>query len=86
MNLFTKQRQSQRHKLTVTKGKGGEQDKLAIQQCVHATAYKTDNQQEACCMTGDYAQRFCRDGKESEKEHIYNLNHCAVHPETHRTL
>ena len=81
MNLFTKQKQTHRHRKQTygqQRGKLGE-DKLGIwDQKIHTTIYKIDKQQGPTMQTRKLQYlEIMYNGKESEKEYIY-LNHLSV--------
>ena len=75
MKLFTKEKQTHRHRKQtwLLKGKGWGRDKLGVWEWhIHTTIYKINNK-ELLYSTGNYTQYFeiTYKGKESEKEYIY---------------
>ena len=81
MNLFTKQKQTQRTNLRLPKGRGGGRDGLGIWDWhMHTTVYGMDGQQEPAVQHRELYSIFCNNlyRKESEKECISELLYCTA--------
>ena len=87
MNLFTKQKQTHRHRKQTCgyqRGKGMGRDKLGVwDQQIQTTIYEINNK-VLLYSTGNYIQYpvINHNGKEYEEEYVYiyvQVNHSAVH-------